>query len=164
MQSNLYFNRQEESNLEMSHLINQGFLSSIYILPSQQQSLPAKKKLPRNQINNWSANGVFCLLIHQKHYLKIFIIDSDSWWEAERRELQTEYSFVFHLPAWVAMLPKRKKKPSLICKRNSCMEDTEFTLAKFCLLLWGLVGWGLCFCRCRVLYNLTAIFFNKYSF
>lgn len=38
-------------NIEMSHLINQGFLSSLHIFTSQQISLHAKKNLPRNQIN-----------------------------------------------------------------------------------------------------------------
>jgi len=111
MQSKCYLNGQEESNLEMSHLINQGFLSGLYTLTSQQPSLHAKKNVPRNQINNRSAKGMFCLLIHQKHYLKSFIIDSDSLWEAGKRELCTEYSFVFHLLPLVVMLPNRKRKP-----------------------------------------------------
>lgn len=112
----------------MSHLINQDFLSCLYVLTSQQPSLHAKKNLPRNQINNRSANGMFCLLIHQKHYLKSFINDSDSWWEAGRRELYTEYSFVFYLLAWVAMLPnRRKKKTTTKHKNNSSANKTKHT-------------------------------------
>ena len=99
MRSNHYFNGEEESNFKVSRLINQNFLSGLYNLTSQHPSLHVKKNLPRNQINNGSANSMFCLLIHQKHYLKSFIIDSDSWWEAGRRKLYNEYSFVFHLLA-----------------------------------------------------------------
>lgn len=104
--------------------------SGLYTLTSQQPPLHAKKNVPTNQISNRSANGMFCLLSHQKDYLKSFIIDSDSWWEAGRRELYTQHSFGFHLLALAAMLPDGKKKPSVIFKQNTCMEDIEFTFSE----------------------------------